>query len=934
MIGKTLGNFEITSLIGKGGMGEVYQAKDLKLGRDVAIKVLPEEFAKDIERVARFQREAKLLASLNHPNIAAIHGLEESDGVHFLVLELIEGDTLADRLKHGAVPVEESLKLTLQIAEALEAAHEKGVIHRDLKPANIKITPDGKAKVLDFGLAKALAHVSEDMNLSDSPTLSAAATQQGVILGTAAYMSPEQARGKSVDKRSDIWAFGCVLYECLTGRQPFRGEMVSDILAAVLLQEPDLSILPADTPPRARELLERCLVKEPKDRLRDIGDARQNLERAEGSAASVAKFAGIAAEAIPPSRTGVRSRRASIPALIVAVVLGAAIGITGWILWRAGAQSATSRGGEVTRLSVTFPRYLRDAFGTLSPDGRTMVIAGRPRHPEKPEDDINQLYARRLGLSDWKLVPGSENGVSSWTFSPDSRWLAMIVRVDPGSNDRRLWKVPLDGSTPPLALSNWADDWQEAFLWLPDGNLIAITDAHEIMCIPADGSPPSPPVPIHPDGFKEVVRITNNSGSILPDGRHVLGLVSRWSEQGYRTDVAALDVETGVARIVLENAGWPSWSSTGHLLFSRVDTILAVPFDPVSLSTTGGPVAITEGLYVSEAWNNGLYYLTRSGDLIHLDGGLVGQSRKLTWLDGKTLQITEPWSDDLRPLSGSLLVSRDGSHLAVQMPDSGGIFDCWLSEVQQPGLRRFIHEAGRDCEPECFTPDSQELLYILYARPKLQLYRRRVDGIGEPELLLEHSSTTEYLVTNSFTANGENLVLTHFRGGGRYDLVLLPTEAGADGSRATRLLISDARTGDLSPDGRLLLYESKASGKWEWHVRSIGRDGTLGRALQLTTNGGAMFWRRKVRSDDSWDLVHIYKDLAYRVTITAGPGLRVAERDLIGEWDRNLIAFDQLPDGRLLGVTRGDDEIDEFTSMTVVLNWTTELRRRLDASGR
>jgi serine/threonine protein kinase len=323
MIGKTLGNFEITSLIGKGGMGEVYQAKDLKLGRDVAIKVLPEEFAKDIERVARFQREAKLLASLNHPNIAAIHGLEESDGVHFLVLELIEGDTLADRLKHGAVPVEESLKLTLQIAEALEAAHEKGVIHRDLKPANIKITPDGKAKVLDFGLAKALAHVSEDMNLSDSPTLSAAATQQGVILGTAAYMSPEQARGKSVDKRSDIWAFGCVLYECLTGRQPFRGEMVSDILAAVLLQEPDLSILPADTPPRARELLERCLVKEPKDRLRDIGDARQNLERAEGSAASVAKFAGIAAEAIPPSRTGVRSRRASIPALIVAVVLGA-----------------------------------------------------------------------------------------------------------------------------------------------------------------------------------------------------------------------------------------------------------------------------------------------------------------------------------------------------------------------------------------------------------------------------------------------------------------------------------------------------------------------------------------------------------------------------------------------------------------------------------
>ena len=279
MIGKTLGNFECTSLLGKGGMGEVYKAQDQKLGRDVAIKVLPEEFAKDIDRVARFQREAKLLASLNHPNIAAIYGLEESDGTHFLVLELIEGDTLADRLKKGAIPVEEALKLALQIAEALEAAHEKGVIHRDLKPANIKVTPDGKVKVLEFGLAKAFAGDSEDMNLSNSPTLSVAATQQGIILGTAAYMSPEQASGETTDKRADIWAFGVVLYEMLTGRSLFGGDNVSQTLARVLERQPDFKSLPPNLHPRIRLLLERCLEKTANDRYHDIADVRVDIKK-------------------------------------------------------------------------------------------------------------------------------------------------------------------------------------------------------------------------------------------------------------------------------------------------------------------------------------------------------------------------------------------------------------------------------------------------------------------------------------------------------------------------------------------------------------------------------------------------------------------------------------------------------------------------------
>src|SRR5271169_870020 len=296
--GTKLGSYEVVAQIGAGGMGEVYQAHDTKLGRDVAIKVLPEAFAHDPERLSRFQREAKMLAALNHPNIATIHGLEESNGTHYLVMELVPGDTSQQRVKReGAVPVEEALAIANQIAEALEAAHEKGIIHRDLKPANVKLTPEGKVKVLDFGLAKAFSGDASTEDMSNSPTLSMAATMQGVILGTAAYMSPEQAKGKAVDKRTDIWAFGCVLYELLTGKQAFHGEDVTDILAAVVRAEPDWQALPAATPVKVRELLRHCLQKDKSQRFRDAGDARIEIE----DAISTPKDAGGKQAAPAPS---------------------------------------------------------------------------------------------------------------------------------------------------------------------------------------------------------------------------------------------------------------------------------------------------------------------------------------------------------------------------------------------------------------------------------------------------------------------------------------------------------------------------------------------------------------------------------------------------------------------------------------------------------
>jgi serine/threonine protein kinase len=445
MIGKTLGTFECTSMLGKGGMGEVYKAKDQKLGRNVAIKVLPEEFARDTDRVARFQREAKLLASLNHPNIAAIHGLEEADGTHFLVLELIEGETLAERIKSGSVPVEEALKLGLQIAEALEVAHEKGVIHRDLKPANIKVTPEGKVKVLDFGLAKAYAGEPTDMNLSNSPTLSDMATQQGIILGTAAYMPPEQAKGKTVDKRADIWAFGVVLFEMLTGRQIFTGETVSETLASVIKSEPEWDKLPPNLHPRIRLLLERCLEKDPKNRYGVISDARVDIQKVSSDPR------GVITQPVPTVKPR-KKVRAGLPLIAAVVVLTAIIAVVaGWYLRR-------PKPLEVMRFEYEMPadqKYdqLNYIVLAISPDSRQLVYR-----------TTAGLFLRSIGELAAKIIPGTEETPLNPFFSPDGKWIGYV-----SLDDNQLKKIPVTGgAATPLCIVN-------AFLgatWNADNSII------------------------------------------------------------------------------------------------------------------------------------------------------------------------------------------------------------------------------------------------------------------------------------------------------------------------------------------------------------------------------------------------------------------------------------------------------------------------------
>ena len=421
--GSKLGHYEISTLLGKGGMGEVWRARDTKLGREVAIKTLPEEFARDADRLARFEREAKLLASLNHPNIAAIHGFEEDNGTHFLVLELVEGDTLADRLKRGAIPIEESLRLALQIAEALEAAHEKGVIHRDLKPANIKVTGDGKVKVLDFGLAKAFASDQAEANLSNSPTLSMQATQQGVILGTAAYMSPEQAKGLPADKRADVFAFGCVLFEMMTGRQTFDGQLATEILASVIRAEPDYTALHTNLHPEIKKLLRRCLEKEPMRRFRDVGDVRFEIEQV------LADTSGVLVR--PDAEVVQRSTQSKLP-WVGGFALGLAIaGIAVWTL-KPDAPAVVSRFYHLLPDDQGFGNTGALPVVAISPDTNQIVYAAN-----------GQLYLRPLNDVEARPLFGTDEVPANPFFSPDGEWIGYASIAD-----QQLKKIPVGGGAP------------------------------------------------------------------------------------------------------------------------------------------------------------------------------------------------------------------------------------------------------------------------------------------------------------------------------------------------------------------------------------------------------------------------------------------------------------------------------------------------------
>jgi len=891
--GSRLSHYEIISQLGKGGMGEVYQAKDQKLGRDVAIKVLPEEFAKDADRVARFQREAKLLASLNHPNIAAIYGLEESEGTNFLVMELVEGDTLDDRIKASAIPVEESLKLALQIAEAFEAAHEKGVIHRDLKPANIKVTPDGKVKVLDFGLAKAFAGEQADLNLSNSPTLSVGATQQGVILGTAAYMSPEQAKGKSVDKRADIWAFGAVLFEMLTGKPAFPGEDISEILASVIKGDSNLALLPKNIHSRVRELLVRCLQKDLRKRYADIADARYEIEQvlADPGGAIVQPAA-----AVEPRMKLWRN----IPWIAAAVIVTAIIaGLAGWHL----KPLSPPEPKPVVRFDFTLPENqqfgdLTERAFAISPDGSQLVYA-----------TDKGLYLHSMKNMDSKLLPGTEGSTRPF-FSPNGKWVGFF-----SSTDSRLKKIAI-GNGPPVPLAEVGIFG--SFDWGADGDIRYGGLGSGIMAVSADGGTPEQVI-------KPAEDETIGHPQILPDGDSVL--LTRASPQPAMIMVYSL--KSGKRKELFEGTV-AKYLPSGNIVYELGGSLFAVRFDLNTLQVIGGHIPLIDGIL---RVGGPQYAISRSGTLAYIPGASAGSAqRTLVWVDrtGNEKPLTaEP--KDYRWLK----ISPDGTQVALSINTAGSNEDIWVYDLVRGNWMRVTFDE-KSAGESVWTLDGERIIFCYYRENYGGIYLKSANGTGTAEQIisLDYGDIwPEFLLSD-----GKTLLIG--REIGREtgnDIGMLSLE----GDRTLKLLLNEKYDeGDprISTNEQWLAYGSNETGEREVYVRSFPDIDKVKRPVS-TGGGDSPLW-----SPDGSELFYRNGDSFMAVEIETEPSFSLGKPTLLFEGTYSshpnvpeCVLWDIHPDGKrflMLKPTGLTDETTEAGSprkINIVINWLEELKEKVPA---
>ncbi|HYN05409.1 MAG TPA: protein kinase [Vicinamibacteria bacterium] len=796
--GHTLAHYRVSAGLGAGGMGEVYRATDTKLGRDVAIKVLPAEVAQDPERLARFRREAQLLASLNHPGIAAIHGLEEADGQLFLVLELVEGEDLAERLKRGPLPLDEALAIAKQIAEALEGAHEKGIVHRDLKPANVKLTPDGKVKVLDFGLAKAWsgggASGTSSGDLSQSPTLAQTGTAAGLILGTAAYMSPEQARGKAVDKRADIWAFGVVLFEMLTGRRLFEGETLSDLLAAVLKTAPDFTALPAGVPPRVRRLLGRCLRKDPKERLHDIADARIELadeEEATPAGSSVA----------PPQRA-----RALVPWVVAALAVAAA---AAWAL--VGGHPGPAR--ELALKVAVLPPSGTTSSGPIdiSPDGRQIAFTAAG------DDGQARLYVRTLDNLEPKPLPGTE-GAEAPFFSPDGKSVGFFAggklkRVDQaGGPTRELADAPDHRG------GSWGS--QNLIVFAPEGG-------GPIFRVPASGGPVTPVTTLDPAAQETSHRWPR----FLQDGKRFL-FMSRKPKPPGRLAVEVGSVDGG-ARTRLVDSSTGGAFARGRLYFVRETTLLAQAFDSRTLAVSGDPVPVAD-----DVWRNpntdGLtaFAVAENGAVAYRRGGL--SQRQLTWLDrqGRPLGTVGPPG-----ILGSMDLSPDDRRVLAEiidpMRDTSALF---VLDAATGTTTRATLGAGNQSSG-LFSPDGKSFAFAWDSEGAFDLYRREVGSAAGPSPLLVNGV---WKFPDSWSPDGRFLSYTQSEPGQPRDIWILPMTGGARPFPVAQTPAEESGSA-FSPDGRLIAYVSDESGRSDVFVRTFPE--STGKWQVSTRGGTSPVWR-------------------------------------------------------------------------------------------
>jgi hypothetical protein len=894
--GVRLGPYEITAPLGAGGMGEVYRATDTNLRRAVALKVLPESLAADAERLARFQREAEVLAALNHPHIAAIYGLERSDRSTALVMELVEGPTLADCIDQGAMPVEESIAIAKQIAEALEAAHGQGIVHRDLKPANIKVRADGTVKVLDFGLAKAMEPAGVvAASAPSSPTITSPAmmTAKGVLLGTVAYMSPEQARGKAVDKRSDIWAFGAVLYEMLTGRRAFAGEETADVLAAVLTREPDWTLLPAGLPPAVAALLRRCLHKDRTQRIRDIGDAWLALDGA---------FDGAGPPVVQPIRSARPTWQRVLPFAATAIVAALVTGFAAWTRWPTPEKPATTRFEYVLPEGQELPSTQRPVIAS-SADGSSFIY-----------QTTAGLYRRAIGDLEARFIPGTEEYSYAPIVSPDGRWLAYFASsaqlfAGPG----QLKKLPIAGGAPVILC---AASYPFGASWGRD-NTILYGQAAGIMRVSDDGGTPTLIVPAR-DGEQIY------GPQLLPGGRAILFSATRklgpnrWDE----AQVVAEDLATHTRTVVVEGGSDPRYLPTGHVIYAIGDGLYGVRFDAARLQATSGAVPLVQGVAraVGVAAAASHYSVSDEGTLVYIVRSAA--TRSLVWVNrdgaaGGTVATIPPGTPEeprLSPDDRRVLVTRSG--------------DIWVYDIAS-GRSDRITDDGTS-QMGVWDPTGSQIAYSSARQGNLEAWVESSDGSGAPRQLTTLGGQVH---VDSWSADGRTLTLHHHPPQGPVNIYMLAMDGVDTKPEPFFPGESSKESAEFSRDRQYVSYVSAETGQREIYIRPYQKSGQ--RVTASLGGGREPVWAR------NGDLFYrsLNGEKMFSVSVKTSPTLNVGTpvqvfqgRYYVPPTGSPRAQYDVTADGKrflMLASVAAADSTQNQPRVVVVQRWFDEVRSKI-----
>jgi serine/threonine protein kinase len=878
MIGKTLGHYRVGEQLGRGGMGEVYLADDLNLNRKVALKFLPDAFTGDPERMARFEREAKLLASLNHPNIAAIYGLEQAEGKRFIVMELVEGETLAQKLSKGPPPIEEALGICRQIAEGLETAHEKGVIHRDLKPANVMITEGDKVKILDFGLAKALSGEMQSVSVSQSPTITEAMTQPGIVLGTAAYMSPEQAKGKAVDKRADVWAFGCILYECLTGKRAFEAETITETLATILKGEPDWHALPTTTPTNIRFVLRHCLEKDMSQRFHHAADLRIMIEEVRDDG-----------EATASSRHKSRERLGWIAAALLFVIAG--MSLTFSYFHQASTETKPIRFSISPPAKGAFSWY---ASLEISPDGRQVAFVATV-------DGKQMLWIRSLDALESRPLPGTE-GARNPFWSPDSQSIGFF-------SNGKLNTLGLSGGVPHPVCD--ASPYYAGGTWNRDGTIVFTSQGvgGPIYRVSASGGTAIPVTVL--DASKQ--EIQHSRPHFLPDGQHFLYFARSRVPANNAIYVGSLDSRESKRLFTSDSEA--RYAPPGYLLFVNQSVLMAQQFNADRMELSGDPARLADSVHFDPEPGTADLSISADGTLAYRSGRL---STRLVWVDrtGKEISAIGPPGEyrnaTLSPDEKRVLVDRFNPQALSR--------DLWLYDITRQTASRFTYDPADDSDA-VWSPDGLRVVFASDRNGARGLYQKLVDGDGQEENVMK--SDLGRLIPRDWSSDGRFIFYWAVGAQTGAHVWYLPLfgERKPTLFRQTAFLESEPH---ISPDGHWIAYDSNESGKPQVYVCSFpGAD----RKMQISTTGGnSPYWGHNgqelyfLSEDGQMMAVPVSKDAKFEPGLPTALFPAISPDWDVGGWRRYSVSAD----GQRFLINRASEEV--FSPITIATNWTTGLK--------